>query len=341
MQNLEFDGSHFLLDLASITQRNTMFPSSIPASRNATTPSVETSTTDAYFLSWGSSVNVSEDLRRSIRSEIEEIDASIQSLESTINSETRTSMHLHKDLSHASFEMIGLRRSMGDELDAASMNEQVKKRMGETQKTEVVHPVSMATPLKSPVLSNGDGIPPDEINNNDTTKDHHGAERVTEAGTTHIIFLSKRTAEKEALARSILKDTGLLDQKNVLALSYEQESRAIQNRIEGDDLVRVLHEAEKEVEANKRDKEIELQRKRNTKEAVQYARTKCGGYAQQIADKVHSVNLFFVIGTYPFCVGYVLTFSRFTPRCSCYFVLSCYDPDKGTHVAKKEPGHSK
>ena len=64
------------------------------------------SSTDPMYLSWGSSVNVCDELRRSIRSEIEEIDGSITTLQTNVKNESRSKTQVSKDLSLTRSEIL-------------------------------------------------------------------------------------------------------------------------------------------------------------------------------------------------------------------------------------------
>ena len=109
---------------------------------NAPTPSEDASVSEP-LISWGSSVNVNEDLRRSIRSEIEALDADIDTIQGNIKNEDRISAQLAKDFAHSHAEMVQLRRSAADELDSAMMREQVRTRLKASLRSELMSPTSV------------------------------------------------------------------------------------------------------------------------------------------------------------------------------------------------------
>ena len=98
---------------------------------------------DPFFLDWGSSVNVNEDLRRTIRTEINTLDQDLQKLDQSIRTEEKTSSLLHRDFSHAQAELISLKNEVSEEKENAAMNEQFQMKLGESLEKEVVNVISV------------------------------------------------------------------------------------------------------------------------------------------------------------------------------------------------------
>ncbi len=103
-----------------------------------TTPAPPSTTDEPFFLDWGSSVNVNDDLRHTIQSEIETIHIDITNLNNNIKQEQRTSSQLSRDYSHAQSELIHLSRGANDERDNAIMNEEILSRLKSSSLKEVI-----------------------------------------------------------------------------------------------------------------------------------------------------------------------------------------------------------
>jgi predicted nucleic acid-binding Zn-ribbon protein len=227
---------------------------------------------DPTILSWGAGVNICEDLRRSIRTEIEDgIDPSIMNLQGNVKNEDRTSTQLAKDLHHARAEMLELRRSADDELDGAKMKDQVRTRLKATLKAELMTPMMDVNSASPPDLSDEgeklDGRPPSTIS-------AYLKQRVSE--------LKERASTVEAERESLLQVKGAKD-------DLEDETQSLLGRIESDRLVDQVAAEKKEVTFHSEEFENEARRKRSTKDAVQQKRAECGQHAQQIADHVSTV----------------------------------------------------
>lgn len=246
-------------------------------------PASEDASVSEPLISWGSSVNVNEDLRRSIRAEIDTVDASIDTLQSHIKNEDRTSAHLAKDFAHARAEMVELRRSAADELDSATMKDQVRQRLKSSLR-ELMSPTS--------VVSSSD-------NAMDTTNDAEG--QVTDdtakskPPATTRAYLKERAAELKELATSIAKDKEEMMEFQAKKDEYECQTQAIHARIVAGKLEEELAAAKKETALRREERDNEERRKRNLKEAVQQKRAECAHYAQQIGDQVCIVVYYYYV----------------------------------------------
>jgi len=259
-------------------------------SMNAPSASEEASVSEP-LLSWGSSVNVNEDLRRSIRTEIENIDANIDTLQSHIKNEDRTSAQLAKDFAHARAEMVQLRRSAADELDNATIKEQVRNRLKASLRSELMSPTSVVS--SDPML--------------ESTNDPSREGETTKAPTTTSAYLEQRAAEVKELAGSIAREKESLMKSKAEKDELERQTQVILDRIKKDKLVEELEAAKKETAFRAEELEKEERRKRSTKEAVQKVRTQCGHHAQQIADQVSTVSFVVSRVFIPFNIANVLS----------------------------------
>ena len=244
-------------------------------SMNAPAASEEASVSEP-LLSWGSSVTVNEDLRRTIRSEIAEIETSIESLQGQIKNEDRISAQLAKDFSHARAEMAELRRSAADELGSAIMKDQVRTRLKSSLRSELMSPTTVISL---------DSIAPKA--SNDASQEEDNA--VDKAPATTAEYLEQRAAEVKELAASIAKEKESLMESKAEKDDLDRQTQIILDRIKNDKLEEELEAAKKETAFRAEELEREEHRKRSTKEAVQKVRAECGHYAQQIADQVSAV----------------------------------------------------
>jgi len=125
------------------------------------TATEDTAAGASVFLDWGSSVNINEDLRRTIQSEITVIDSDIRTLDTSIKTEQKTASQLTRDFSHAQAELIRLSRGAEEERSNAFMNEEILGRMSaEVDSTTVM----VVTPNKN--NDSGDNGDDDNVNGN-------------------------------------------------------------------------------------------------------------------------------------------------------------------------------
>ena len=253
------------------------------ASTHLSMPGPSTSEAEASvsepLLSWGSSVNVNEDLRRSIRTEIEEIDASIDDLQGNIKNEDRASAQLAKDFSHARAEMAELRRSAADRLDGETMKDQVRTRLKASLRSELMSPTS--------VVSSGSATPLETTNDPSQEGNESDASRKDKPpSTTGGAYLQQRATELKELACSIAAEKEALLQSKAEKNDHECQTNAVLGRIETGKLVDELTASQRESAVRVEEYGNEERHKRGTKEAVQKVRAQSGHYAQQIADQV-------------------------------------------------------
>lgn len=235
---------------------------------------------DNFFLSWGSSVNVCEDLRRSIRKEIEDIDASISTLHDTVKAEDVTSNQLARDLSHARNEMENLGRGATDVLDNAVMNEKVRQRLMESLQDELASKFVKGLKEKGAVSRNDNGEDSDSLT--DTTEAPDAERAESPMG----LDSDGHIAEVRKLARIIAEERCAIAQLVAEEQSLEEQRRVITQQALRDDLKSVLQSLEAELEAKEAELAKEERRRKETKVALHETRTKCGMYAQQIANSV-------------------------------------------------------
>jgi len=229
---------------------------------------MDSAASDPFFLNWGSSVNVNEDLRRGIRTDIEEIESSIKILQSNIRSEDKSEFQLTKDFSHAYGELLNLRRFAGDDLDNSTMNAQIQMRLRESLATEFLAVIS------PPSLSNSDSTPiaPQDCGNGENSVNERNLGRYI-GNCSDIVTILKDSIRNES---EIIEDY----KAKLSSLKYNIDS--IQSRVERE--VKTQSSLNREVDVQRKDWEAEKQRIRGVKESIQQARKQSGHYAQMIAD---------------------------------------------------------
>lgn len=244
---------------------------------------MDAAASDPFILDWGSSVNVNEDLRRSIRVEIEEIETDIKTLQSTVKAEEKISNHLTKDFAHARAELMNLSRGAVDDCDNSIMNEQIQMRLRDSLMMEVV---SVITPPTSPdnalpsnnnVTYNEDTESPTAVitvQQESSSSDHSNERHFGR-------YLSKCAVEVKSLSTSMeKKKVGLEEDKSKLA-SIQYNINNIMNQVDGDQKTR--NKWSENVDKKRRELDVEKQRIRCVKDAIQRARKMNGHHAQRIA----------------------------------------------------------
>ena len=267
-------------------KRNTITPTTLKENR-FNNESVDPSAADPMFLSWGSSVNVCDELRRTIRSEIEEIDGSISTLQTNIKNEERSSAQLSKDLSHSRSEMLHLCRDATDEAENTNVNEQIRRKMATTLKMELL--ANVVSPVKSPAgschqNSSDDGEDGEDSRNG--SDDMNNTKRTKNKNQSLASQLSMYRIKLQEESKNIASTKKEMQAFLVKINDIEDETKKTVQRIKEADLPSQLQEIQRDVESKKQELESELQRLSSTKESIQRSMKRCGDYAQQIADKV-------------------------------------------------------
>ena len=234
------------------------------------------------ILSWGSSVNVCEDLRRQIRSEIESIEVDVSSLKTNLKAEERASAHIAKGLSYARSEMLNLVQESAEELETAMVNEQIRLKMEETLKNELVLKV-VSPPSSTDSITKDDGGRLEH----DEGETIHGQSHQEKDSKSYNTFLSSLNTEKKTLQKNICKEIEELRQLKMKIHQTSKEYESVRKTLDSNELAQEKHKAAVEVEASQKENEKELKKMRAVKDAIHTARKLCADYAQQIVDKVN------------------------------------------------------
>ena len=230
--------------------------------------------TDSMLLSWGSSVNVCEDSRRTIRQEVDRIDSDIANLHGKTKSEDRVSSQVIKDLSHARAEMYNYRRGAADILDNATMNDQVRARLMESLKADLLIPLRKTSMSSDKNHSSSEDIPLDLS--------------INQQSTNAMSFLEKRMYMDilQAATEKMKNVREIKCQKHTLL----EKMNKIHSRMLQDNLENNCAESKQIMSNQAIETENEERRMRTIKIAVHEGRNKCGSHAQDIADRVGLQN---------------------------------------------------
>ena len=231
---------------------------------------------DNPFLSWGSSVNVSEDLCRSVRKEIEEIDGAIADVRATVSTEDGTSKQLGKDLAHARNEMVNLGRGATDILDNGVMNENVRLRLTESFFADLVHGHSR---------QGGQDRVEDGGDQNGEIKEGASLTEENDEDPT-VTSLNQVATELRDVSDEIAAEEALIDQLELEHDRLSREAETIRIRIAEEKFVEELDRLTKLLDNKLEEQREEERRNSDIQAAIHEARTKCGANAQSISDSV-------------------------------------------------------
>jgi peptidoglycan hydrolase CwlO-like protein len=256
---------------------------------------MEAAASDPFFLDWGSSVNVNEDLRRTIRNEIEGIESDINSLQSNVKVEEKMSSQLTKDFAHARAELMNLSRGATDDRDNSIMNEQIQMRLRDSLMMEVV---SVITPPASPEEKSSSSIsssPPSSSTSPSSDIDpqtspvpvqkHQGSNDNDNSNERHLgKYLSKCAIEVKELSTMLQKKKANIEEYKTKLSTIQYEIQTIVNQSDRDQKTQKTWSDD--VDEKRREFDIEKQRIRCGKEAIQRARKLNGHHAQRLANDV-------------------------------------------------------
>lgn len=179
--------------------------------------------------------------------------------------------------------MASLRRDGGDILDEETMTDDIRRGFKEQFESEVVPHVTAS--------NNEDGdddaalVSEDEGANNE---EHHGIQRVYAHGK----FIARKNSELKAKKASMVATAQEIKSgfKNIQAV--DDEAANILQMIEARGLDAAKGQGERTIAQLQREVEVENQRNRGVKEAIQAARANSGVNAQTIAEKVSGMMIY-------------------------------------------------
>lgn len=237
-------------------------------------------------LDFGASVDIQDEMRRTIRAECDEIDKAASITQTAVKNEERTLHQLSKDYGCAKNEMASLRRDGGDILDEETMTDDIRREFKAQFETELLPHVTVAS--NNDVDDDAALISEDECGGNDNN-DHHQQQQQsygTKRVYSHGKFLARKLAEVKSKKASMVAKAQEIKNgfKNIKAV--DDDTASILQTIETRALDAVKVQGERNIAQLQREVEVEKQRNRGVKEAIQAARANSGENAQIITEKV-------------------------------------------------------
>ena len=264
------------------------------SNNNATTPSAVTdassvdtandSSVDPFLLDFGTSVNVTEDLCRGIRAEIQEIDTSISKVTNFSKQEERVEGQLKQDISHAHCEMLNLSRGATDRLEDAGVHTGFLTSLDHTLQTDLV--VSTGV-----VLLGRSRSPTCVMEHPDNSQDvSDSSDKASKIRTNKEIYKEKDCSRRKLFQSiaAINKDADALFQEKK---AKTQEIERINEAVKANGLTSNLEQAREKAEHLQVDVKDESLRKKSMMETMQLCRSRCGANAQLVAEKVRLFHL--------------------------------------------------
>ena len=242
------------------------------------TPASTTTSLDPV-LSWGSSVNISEDLRRTIRAECEHLDASIAAVTSQTNAESRKTQSLAKDLKFSEREMRDLARGGNEEVEGCIMNGTVCARMKDQLQSEVGRLL-----YADSVSPRSTAVDENNLGQKCTTNVDDAAQNQSDGLDTLTSYLAGRKAEFASLAAQHKEKAVAIHNIQAQTKEIDKWTQSCFDRISGEHLLKERSAMSDEVDGKKRELSGEKSKMRSMLEQVQRSRTRSGEHAQQIAD---------------------------------------------------------
>ena len=270
---------------------------------SATTNSNSSNTMDPV-LSWGSSVNVNEDLRRSIRAECNQLDDQIKKITVQTTNESRKAQSLSKDLNFSIQEMQNLARGGTEEVEGCNMNANVRARMAEQLETELGRLLKKTPPVpvrqveasrnnvKAPqdVQEGGDTYQQkvDDDNNSSKIKSKvDGDKKISQIYNSALLSYANICKKKvKKLEEMIKRNTAVNTKMKRQIANVRREAKSHLDRIVHGNLSAERRNLENEVIRKKRELDGEKSKMKSVLDQVQRARKRCGEQAQQITEQV-------------------------------------------------------
>lgn len=248
--------------------------------------SANTTGNDVDFMDFGSSVDIQDEMRRTIRAECDELDKTNSIIASNVKSEERTLHQLTKDYQCAKNEMASLRRDGGDILDEETMTDDIRRGFKEQFESEVLpHVTASHNEDDAAIISDDEG---GNNNNDESSPTQQDSSSPSSGGRiySHGKFLARKHAElnNKKIAMTAKSQEIKMGMKNIKTI--DDETMKIHQSIESRGLEAVMKQGERTIAQLQREVEVENQRNRGVKEAIQAARANSGVNAQTIAEKV-------------------------------------------------------
>ena len=234
-------------------------------------------------LDFGASVDIQDEMCRTIRTECEEIDKAASISQTAVKNEERTLNQLSKDYGCAKNEMASLRRDGGDILDEETMTDDIRRGFKEQFENELAPHI---TTSNNDDVDDAAALISEDEGGSNNDEQHQEQSYGTKRVFSHGKFLARKNVElknKKAAIKATAQEikSGF---KNIKAV--DDETANILQMIETRRLDATKVQGERTIAQLQREVEVENQRNRGVKEAIQAARANSGENAQTIAEKV-------------------------------------------------------
>ena len=253
-----------------------------PVTPSAAPTATSNNDTTAVFpteLDFGASVDIQDEMCRTIKAECDEIDRSASIAQTAVKNEERTLNQLSKDYGCAKNEMASLRRDGGDILDEETMTDDIRRGFKEQFEKEVLPHVTASNNDNDGGDDDAALVSEDEGGNNE---DRHGTKRVY----CHGKFIARKNSELKAKKAAMVATAQEIKSGSKNIQAVDDETANILQMIETRGLDATKGQGERAIAQLQREVEVENQRNRGVKEAIQAARANSGVNAQTIAEKV-------------------------------------------------------
>ena len=240
---------------------------------------------DPFLLDFGTSINVTEDLRREIRSEIQEIDAKIAKGAQAHQQEQRVKKQLQQDLHHTFSEMRNLSRGAADRLEDARVHSSFLNGLDTTLNSNLARSTGVLPDCQKSPVSVLDTSTTTSLK--DSPPSFASAKEPNSGDyKTNKEVLQEKEEMVNHLVQSIEEQKQLGKERRIKNQKWAVEKKQTLDRIQSESLGSVLEQTEQKNQHAKVDVENESQRHDQLMTKVQSVRSQCGKYAQQLADKV-------------------------------------------------------
>jgi hypothetical protein len=266
-----------------IDEMRRSFTSTVPRQAETTDKETESfvDSADPFLLDFGTSVAVNEELRRTIRSEIKEIDTSAEELKLTIKTEERAQTQLAQDFKHAHDELKNIGRGTTEQLEKAVVHSRIVSGLGETIRVELVEPTVVGS-------SDVDDLQGRREQKNDDSSNQTSAKVIA----LKYSVIIKGTKESLKTLVATFKEAS----NHAAAAAAEkaaiiESTQGIHDRIESEKLVDIERSARRDTETRKKDEEDELARKMGLEKYIERSLVEKEKQSKRLAENV-SMTLF-------------------------------------------------
>ena len=226
-----------------------------PAAPRASTPPEEHNAEpnmDAGILAFGTSVSVNDDLRRSIQSDIEEIDKNISKIKDEIASEQKIGEELRKTRFHALKEARSQHQVATENLEMLTMHQEILRRLQNTYEVEIA--------ARSSGTKNGGASPKGDADSMDVENNNANLPPTTLTVEKLKEGIREVDAELQSWKESFKATAQLYAEQLAQKKEYENAAAEIRRRIQSDQLEERLKQLTVKIQDAVKDKEAELKR---------------------------------------------------------------------------------